>query len=197
MIDLGERYYKLEDLENEVWKPLTEWYEISNFGRVKTKPHYVPCLKGCFRLITERILRPAVGTNGYLQVGIGKGVRFFIHRAVAELFCEKKDLFHEVDHINSNKLDNRAENLRWISHYENSRRANLGRHKDNSMENNPRAKIVVGIKDGTIVERYDCAKKISFKYGINYSTLRKGLQHDNMFINGVNYYYQDRIKTCL
>lgn len=45
----------------------------------------------------------------------------FLHRIVAELFVPNPENKPEVDHINTNKSDNRAENLRWVTHSENMR----------------------------------------------------------------------------
>ena len=53
--------------------------------------------------------------NRYLCVG-----KFYIHRAVAELFIPNPENKPCIDHINTVKTDNRAENLRWVTAKENS-----------------------------------------------------------------------------
>ena len=66
-------------------------YEVSNLGRVK-----------CNGEIVEPYM------NGkYLSIG-----SFFIHRAVAELFIPNPEHKPQVDHINTERLNNRACNLR-------------------------------------------------------------------------------------
>lgn len=44
------------------------------------------------------------------------------HRLVAQAFIPNPGNLKEVDHINSNRMDNRVENLRWVSSSENNRR---------------------------------------------------------------------------
>ena len=48
-----------------------------------------------------------------------KQKRLYVHRLVAETFIDNPHRYSEVDHINQDKLDNRGENLRWVSKSEN------------------------------------------------------------------------------
>lgn len=60
-----------------------------------------------------------------------KGVRYqeWVHRLVAKAFIPNPENLPEVDHKNGRKLDNRANNLRWVTHEENLRYMN-NRQKD-------------------------------------------------------------------
>lgn len=195
MAVFDSRYFSLEDYDGEIWKPICDGYAVSNMGRVKSLHRTIIRCDLVPRTLRTCILSPSIGTNGYLGVNLGKRKSKEIHRLVAEAFCERLDGNLEVDHIDKNKLNNKADNLRWISHLENVRHSTLGKYKDNTMEHNPRAKAVIGFKDGCVVEEFDCAKKITLKYGVNYSTLRKGLQRDNFIFNGIRYYYKNNAHT--
>ena len=184
-----------EPFENEEWRSFScsDDYEISNYGRVKSLSRTIIRSDGNIQKIKERILRQGIGTTGYHYVICcidGKHKTVYIHQELMLAFVGKPNGF-DVDHINSVKTDNRLCNLRYLTHFENSSRANKGKHKDNSMEKNPRTKSVVGYLNGKVVESFDCAKKISLKYGINYSTLRSRLQNNSLIINGVNYFYEN------
>ena len=47
------------------------------------------------------------------------GKNHYVHRLVAECFCEKPSGSEIIDHIDGNKKNNNANNLRWVNYSEN------------------------------------------------------------------------------
>lgn len=63
---------------------------------------------------------------GYLQVNVPvRGTTTLVHRLVAEAFIDNPQGYTEIDHVNRDKSDNRAENLRWVTHSENMRNSTM------------------------------------------------------------------------
>lgn len=63
--------------------------------------------------------------DGYPIVTVGsnkKRVQKTVHRIIAETFIPNPQNLPEVDHIDNDKTNNRVENLRWISSFENKSR---------------------------------------------------------------------------
>lgn len=92
------------------------YYEISNYGRVRSTSY-----KG------TRILKPAITKNGYLNVVLcinQKKEHKLIHRLVAEAFIPNIHNYSTVNHIDENKLNNKVENLEWLSVENNNRHSN-------------------------------------------------------------------------
>ena len=61
---------------------------------------------------------------GYLSVTVPYRKGCSIHRLVAETFIPNPLGATEVDHIDGNKTNNRVENLRWVTHKENTNNPN-------------------------------------------------------------------------
>lgn len=100
-----------EELENEVWKPFRNThYEISNLGRAKN-------------LKTGKILTGGINKNsGYIRFVYvdenEKNCEMQMHRAVYETFYPNEEI-QVINHIDSNRSNNRLSNLENISQREN------------------------------------------------------------------------------
>ncbi len=115
----------IQDLHNEVWMPVTGYhgiYEVSSMGRIKTLERWysggvVPVK------ITERLRKLQINHKGYnslLLTKDKKSITAFVHRVVAKEFIPNPDNKPQVNHKNGDKLDNRVENLEWVTNQENS-----------------------------------------------------------------------------
>lgn len=103
---------------NEEWKPVRvggmDWrYWVSNMGRVRNRH--------------GRILRPqrrGQRKGNYHCVTLcddGLQLRIDVHRLVALHFVANPEGKPEVNHMNLDHYDNRAENLEWCTRGENER----------------------------------------------------------------------------
>lgn len=192
-----EQWLDESDFPNEIWKAIDglECYMISNYGRVKSVDRVVVYSNGVTSKKKGKILRQNVGTNGYLYFNPsinGKTKTTYTHRCVALAFLPNIDKNKDtVDHINSNKRDNRASNLQWLSQRDNAAKWSTGMNPyDKHLANNPKAKRVLCFENGVLVKIYPCAKIITIESGVNYSTLRAQLQKDNCFISKRQYRYE-------
>lgn len=101
----------------EIWKDVDGYegkYQISNMGNVRSLN---------FRGTNKtKLLKPIKNKYGYMTVHLcGKWAR--VHRLVAKAFIPNEGDKKEVNHINGDIRDNRAENLEWCTPSENSKHA--------------------------------------------------------------------------
>lgn len=114
-------------MEEEFWKDVVGFeglYQVSNLGRVKSLFRY------------KVILKPYIDVWGYLVVNLYKNKKIFhikIHRVVASAFIPNPDNKRCVDHIDTDKTNNKVSNLRWCTQKENCNNPTTLRHLSESL----------------------------------------------------------------
>lgn len=107
--------------------------------------------------------------RGYLKVFLHNsfGVRKSrpVHRLVAETYIENPYGLPVVNHIDGNKMNNRIENLEWVTYQENSQKF----RENNSTKVRPIAKI--NPNTGKVKEVFSTIASAAKRYGYDYRSL--------------------------
>ena len=98
---------------------MTEWKQIKGY------PNYCVSSDGDVKSVRfNRILKGSKNSSGYLYVNLSHENRIkshAVHKLVLEAFgIEKPSSDFVVDHIDSNKTNNKIDNLQWLSITENT-----------------------------------------------------------------------------
>jgi hypothetical protein len=170
-------------VKKEIWKDIQNFeglYQISNLGRVKSLDRYIELKNGTNRFVKGRVLKPSkhkTKPSYYNVILSNKGKRYSmsIHRLVAEHFIPNKDGKPQVNHKDGDKLNNKVNNLEWVTYSENTIHSfsiglSKGRKGENHHNNKLTYKEVRCIKE-LLVEGELKQSEIANKFKISFRTV--------------------------
>lgn len=195
----------MESIKEE-WKlvPQTEGYYISNFGRMKIEKS---------KKFPNGRLREAddycIDKDGYYRATYrtidGKSKFMPVHRLVALLFIPNSNESKTcVNHIDSNRLNNRVDNLEWVSPKENVYHSFINGKRKFTLEVPRKARLTpYQVSQIDNLRQYYSLKKIADLFNVSYTTMKnivikkKRLSHDNQqpSIYGTDYHMNEGSTT--
>ena len=167
----------------ELWKDIEGYggfYQVSNMGRVRSLDRDFVNAAGQCRHYPGKIITPCGYPYFHVRLSKkGKTKIRRIHRLVADAFVPNPDGLRCVDHIDCDKTNNRADNLRWCTDQENTRYAqengllNGNFHYDELSDEMKLAmkkpRMVPIIRDDG--RRYDCVEDAARDMGVTHGAI--------------------------
>ena len=161
----------------EIWKDIEGYngkYQVSNYGNIRSYSRW-----GNGRILQGGYTKGNPQKYRFVAlVGVGRKDihNKYIHRLVAEHFCDNPNQYNEVNHIDGNTMNNHASNLEWCSHKQNMenavKRGVLNNRKKG--KDNPNSKKVLQMtKDGVLIKEWESVNQIMRETGIPASYIFK------------------------
>ena len=173
-------------LEGEEWRIIDGtlgYFAVSDYGRVSSLSHRVSGGNNNSWTTKPRILTPRPNRGGYLRVRLtslhGVDKTELVHRLVAKAFIPNPNNYAYVDHIDGNRTNNVARNLRWCTRSMNMLNP-VTREcaaKARRIPNKKNRKPIDQIKNGILVAKYKTASEAHQLHGFHiggiYECIRK------------------------
>lgn len=180
---------------SEVWVDIDgiPFYQVSSNGKFRSVSHELiisPSRQKPYKkLIRGKSVTPfKCNSTGYVQIKVA-GKKYSAHRLVAKAFCPGFKDGLVVNHKNGIRDDNRASNLEWTTHAENSRHGyqqngriptTLGKFGGES----PASKAVISTDMKTGEERIYEAAMDAVREGFDSSSISRCCHGENAYHKG-------------
>lgn len=116
---------EVKTLQSEIWKTITDfdWFEVSNYGRVRSKDRIFINSRGRTYHKKGQLLKleeQKGERDNYCQIMVsfhykGKTYRKIVARLVAKEFIPNPNNYSQVNHKDENSRNNYFENLEWCT----------------------------------------------------------------------------------
>lgn len=161
IIETEDQNHNVEQLPNEIYKPILNYesrFKVSNFGNV-------------ISMKTNKILKVFKNNQGYLTVTLDNpeidkyAKKFYIHNLVISTFVERPQVEYKlyIDHIDGDKLNNKLDNLRWVSQSENI----INAYKNNPNFANVNKSVSKMNYEGKVIKTYKSLTEAAKDHGTN------------------------------
>lgn len=182
----------------EVWKDIKDYegyYQISNFGNVRSLDRYVVSKSGWSKFVKGRILKSSLHHYGYLQVSLlknNKAVSIWVHSLVANAFLDNPNNLPCVNHKNEIKTDNRVENLEWctIAYNNNYGNRNMNISLSQRNDRNKSKKVIQYDKQMNKISIFPSVMEASRCTGVKESSIRNVCKQKTHYLTAGGYIWR-------
>lgn len=152
-----------------MWKDIFSWedlYEIDDKGNVRNK-------------LTNKIKSWDINSSGYARVTLYNKYhnpsrkRYFVHRLVAETFINNFTNMSEVNHKDSDKLNNSVSNLEWTTRLENEKHSILYGNKKYKY------KPFIVVFNNNIIKHYNTKNELALELNVTSICVKHWLHNKN------------------
>lgn len=184
-------------MNKKLWNPIPAYealYEVSNEGEVRSIAYLSSRTNRIIPRHAPRMLRQETSHDGYKRVVLSSnGIHrhFSVHRLVAMAFVPNPYKMPQINHIDENPANNRADNLEWCSGKQN---CNHGGHCQRiaiRQTNNPSRSISVNQfdRDGKFMKQYPSTREAERQTGIACEQISRCCKGKNLHAGGYRWKY--------